>query len=185
MSDELQSAIHKAQSQPAIGEALRRIYAHLQAETNRQKPRCDASGACCHFEAYGHRLYISTIELAHFAGQLAATDRSHTALQRPTAGGPAENENTGNGALSQRLAVVSGNSGQCQFQVDGLCSVHVIRPFGCRIFFCDPSAETWQQAQYESAHAEIKALHEQFDIPYFYMEWRAALSAIGVLREAS
>jgi hypothetical protein len=58
-----------------------------------------------------------------------------------------------------------------------LCGVHAIRPFGCRIFFCDPTAGDWQQQQYELFHAELKKLHERFDVPYFYVEWRFALNA--------
>jgi Fe-S-cluster containining protein len=65
-------------------------------------------------------------------------------------------------------------------QIDGLCSVHPIRPFGCRIFFCDPTAGDWQQQQYELFHAELKQLHDQFEIPYLYLEWRTALRSLGI-----
>jgi Fe-S-cluster containining protein len=68
----------------------------------------------------------------------------------------------------------------CVFQVEKLCSVHSIRPFGCRIFFCDPSATDWQQEQYELYHRELKDLHRRFNVPYFYVEWRQALSALNI-----
>ncbi|MGH7214404.1 MAG: hypothetical protein ACREIT_06545, partial [Tepidisphaeraceae bacterium] len=76
----------------------------------------------------------------------------------------------------------TGRGGQsgCPFQLDKLCTVHAIRPFGCRIFFCDSTATQWQQEQYERFHAELKRLHEQLDVPYFYVEWRQALRALGV-----
>ena len=68
----------------------------------------------------------------------------------------------------------------CPFQQNKLCSVHGIRPFGCRIFFCDPTATDWQNAQYERFHADLKRLHEQLGVPYQYVEWRQALSALGL-----
>ena len=72
------------------------------------------------------------------------------------------------------------NPGGCPFQVDKLCGVHPTRPFGCRMFFCDPTASQWQNQAYERFHAELKALHEQLSVPYFYVEWRSALSALGL-----
>jgi Fe-S-cluster containining protein len=66
----------------------------------------------------------------------------------------------------------------CPFQVGKICGVHAIRPFGCRIFFCDSNATEWQRNAYERFHARIKRLHEQLDVPYFYVEWREALRAI-------
>ena len=74
----------------------------------------------------------------------------------------------------------SPNPAGCPFQLDGLCSVHTIRPFGCRVFFCDETATDWQHEQYERFHSQIKRLHEQFDVPYVYIEWRAALRELGL-----
>jgi Fe-S-cluster containining protein len=69
----------------------------------------------------------------------------------------------------------------CPFQHDKLCTVHTIRPFGCRIFFCDETSTDWQRQQYESFHAELKRLHERLGVPYFYVEWRQALRAVAGL----
>lgn len=66
----------------------------------------------------------------------------------------------------------------CPFQLANLCSVHTIRPFGCRVFFCDQTATDWQQRQYEYFHAELKRLHERLEVPYFYLEWRQVLRAL-------
>ena len=68
----------------------------------------------------------------------------------------------------------------CPFQVEGLCSVHSIRPFGCRVFFCDATSDDWQHAQYERFHAQLKQLHDELAVPYRYMEWRAALAELGL-----
>jgi hypothetical protein len=56
--------------------------------------------------------------------------------------------------------------------------VHPIRPFGCRIFFCDPTAQLWQEQQYQSFHARLRTLHEDLQIPYYYVEWRQALKRV-------
>ena len=142
---DLKLAVQFAMQQNEACAAVRKIYVHLQLEIDLRKPICVASGKCCHFESYGHRLYITTLELAAFMQDFAP-----------------------------RLLPVIGQG--CPLQDRNLCSVHSIRPFGCRIFFCDPSATKWQQDQYEQFHTELKQLHEKFAVPYHYVEWRYALS---------
>lgn len=114
------------------------------------------SGRCCRFDEFGHRLYVTTLELATFL---------HDVAVRQSAAG-------------------WGGSG-CPFQRDKLCTVHTIRPFGCRIFFCDASSTAWQNAMYERFHSELKSLHDQLDVPYFYVEWRQALESLGLLSPAA
>ena len=70
-----------------------------------------------------------------------------------------------------RLPLLDG----CPFQVDGLCSVHALRPLGCRVFLCDPSARAWEGTLYEGYLQDLRALHDLHALPYEYMEWRAAL----------
>jgi len=140
----LRDAVMQAATNPAIRAAVARVYENLQRQIDARKPLCTASGRCCRFEEFGHRLYVTTIELAAFVSQLA---------ERPT----------------------NPNPGGCPFQIDGLCSVHTIRPFGCRVFFCDATSDEWQHQQYERFHAELKRLHEEFDVAYQYLEWREAL----------
>jgi hypothetical protein len=69
----------------------------------------------------------------------------------------------------------------CRYQINGLCTAHTVRPFGCRIFFCDPTAEDWQQEQYELFHTRLKQLHDELSIPYLYVEWRQGLAAIDAI----
>jgi len=67
----------------------------------------------------------------------------------------------------------------CVYQVDGLCSVHPIRPFGCRVYFCAPTSTDWQNDLYERSLERVRAIHEQHGLPYRYMEWRAGLVEAG------
>ena len=159
MQELLAHHVREAAARVDVRDAVARVYADLQREIDVRQPACSASGKCCRFEEYGHRLYVSTIEIAAFMAQLPGVGREVPV--RPT--------------LLPQLA-----AGSCPFQIDNLCSVHAIRPFGCRMFFCDATATQWQNERYEQFHAELKRLHEVLDVPYFYVEWRQALAALGV-----
>ena len=126
------------------------VYLALQDAIDLRKPICSASGRCCRFEEYGHRLFVTTMEMAAFIAQ----------IDRP-------------------LVPVEWSGMGCPFQLKGLCDVHRIRPFGCRVFFCDETSVKWQAEQYERLHRELKRLHEELCVPYFYVEWRAALAAMN------
>ncbi len=39
------------------------IYKKLDTELAGTNPGCDACGTCCHFDTFGHELYVSTIEV--------------------------------------------------------------------------------------------------------------------------
>ncbi len=138
--------------------AVRELYADVQAEVDRRRPVCHISGRCCRFEEFGHRLYVTTLELAAFVRGLDKT----APLQTSPAHKSLPWDGTG-----------------CPFQAGKLCGVHSIRPFGCRMFFCDATSTDWQTQAYERFHSRLKLLHERLGVPYRYVEWRAAL---GVLR---
>jgi Fe-S-cluster containining protein len=157
--DELAHAVRTAAARAEVVGAVTDLYAELSRRIDVRKPRCDASGRCCRFEEFGHRLYVTTIELAAFLGT-----KTEVRSQK-----------------SEGLPVV-GQGGACPFQEGGLCSVHAIRPFGCRMFFCDETSTEWQHAQYEELHAELKRLHERLGVPYHYIEWREALRRLGLSR---
>lgn len=152
------------------GAVVDEIYRQLQVSIDQRQPVCAASGKCCGFDRYGHRLFVTPLELGVFLERLAGQVRmeSQELAGKPLAG----QEKVG----KVSLAVLSeqADGGGCRFQSGGLCSVHGIRPFGCRIFFCDPTAEQWQQAEYERFHGQIKVAHEVLGIPYLYVEWRMA-----------
>jgi len=154
--DELRSAVYRAAGREEVRAAIQRVYSDLQTQIDARRPLCSASGRCCRFEEFGHRLYVTTLELATFMYELE------------TRAWP--------DSLEESRRSWDGNG--CPFQVAGLCGVHAIRPFGCRIFFCDASSTQWQQEQYEQFHSRLKLLHQSLDVPYFYVEWRQALGAL-------
>jgi hypothetical protein len=140
---EFRSAVQAASQRAEVGRAVENVYVALEDAVQLRKPVCRTSGRCCRFDEFGHRLFVTTMEMAAFVQQ-------------------------------RELPAFSPNGG-CPFQIDDLCSVHTIRPFGCRIFFCDETSTQWQQEQYERFHQEFKRLHERLAVPYFYVEWREAL----------
>jgi len=146
----LAEAVRLAAQRPDVVGAVSRVYVELQREIDARRPICSASGRCCRFEEFGHRLFVTTMELAAFVAQLPEEER----------------------------AVWDGTG--CPFQVNKLCTVHTIRPFGCRMFFCDATSTLWQNEQYERFHTELKRLHGEMGVPYHYVEWREALRQLGL-----
>jgi Fe-S-cluster containining protein len=134
---------------------------------------------------------VTIIELAAFVGQLPqpalraglCESGSSRSDEQPV---PAEKTyaTSSRPGLKESGSVpfaVDGTPGGCPFQVEGLCSVHAIRPFGCRVFFCDATSDDWQHGQYERFHADLKRLHAQLGVPYQYLEWRQALAALDLM----
>jgi Fe-S-cluster containining protein len=63
----------RPEPEPAAGpdwdaalEDLERLYADLERELPRYQFTCAASGNCCDFDAWGHRLYVTTLEAERF-----------------------------------------------------------------------------------------------------------------------
>lgn len=139
-----------AAAQPRVDAALRDLYQRIDDDIAARSPTCWLSGKCCHFESYGHQLWVTALEIAWLLRQVSA---------------PADVPRDG-----------------CPFQRDRLCGIHAIRPLGCRIFFCDPSAQDWQGTVYEAHLDALNALHEELAIAYRYMEWRAGLAEALALK---
>jgi Fe-S-cluster containining protein len=152
----LRQAVHAAAIRPEVRQAVHALYAEVQEQIERRKPACSASGRCCRFEEYGHRLYVTTLELAAFVRDLEDNPGMFARFYDPAGWG-------GKG---------------CLFQQAKLCGVHGIRPFGCRIFFCDETAEQWQREQYEAFHGKLKRMHGELEVDYYYVEWREALRTL-------
>src|SRR5688500_5963035 len=188
----LREAVEQAARRIDVREAVEKVYAQLQIEIDARKPKCSASGRCCRFDEFGHRLYVTTMELAAFVSSLPLPGGNRAAVggragergEEPFVRGSTFD---GTKPLSPTLSPEyrGEGAGSCPFQIEGLCSVHAIRPFGCRVFFCDSTSDDWQHAQYERFHADLKRLHEELGVPYRYVEWRAALGEVGLVRDAA
>jgi Fe-S-cluster containining protein len=150
---QLERAVREAVGRVEVCEAIEGLYGEIEGELGRIRPRCSMSGRCCHFEEYGHRLYVTTAELAAVVRRAKALGAIHGLAMRP-------------------------DGGSCRFQEGKMCMAHGIRPMGCRLFFCDESAEEQLQALYERFHGRVKELHERFGVPYYYVEWRSALASV-------
>jgi Fe-S-cluster containining protein len=146
---------------------LEGIYDYIGAAVESRGPACWASGRCCSFEAAGHRLYVTGLEAAYTVAKLRSDQQVEPAnsAMRPRAELTAE-------SLSSAL-----DSGGCPFQGANMCNVHTIKPLGCRVYFCDRSAQRWQEDLSEAMLARIRALHERYRIEYRYGEWREMLGA--------
>ncbi|MCC7388761.1 MAG: YkgJ family cysteine cluster protein [Phycisphaerales bacterium] len=143
----------QAAADPQIAGELELLYEHIARDTAQRRPRCDQSGRCCDFDAWGHRLYVTGLEAAYLVAR----------LEHPLTPG----------AIADARA-----RGGCPFQRALLCTVHSLRPLGCRAYFCDPTSTDWQQDLTERMLAELRALHDRHDIPYRYAEWRALLETL-------
>ncbi len=121
------------------------FYAEIDRSIARHRPTCWNRGACCKFGRYGHRLFVTNLELAYFV-------RGERRDWRPATGEDA-----------------------CPYQVDGLCTAREHRPLGCRIYYCDPAAQGWQPEETEAALARLKELSVALGIEYRYVEWLSAL----------
>ncbi len=173
LSDEnagiLREAVREARKRPDLQSRVRALYADVQRQVDLRQPRCDISGRCCRFEEYGHRLFVTTIEIAAFVESLSPVAATSASPMRAS-------EWATQGSQLQRQTT---DRSACPYQVNKLCTVHLIRPFGCRIFFCDPTAADWQHAQYEHFHLRLRDLHAELDVPYLYVEWLEALRAMA------
>jgi Fe-S-cluster containining protein len=145
-----------AAREPAVDAGLRAVYEHIGAAVAARGPTCWVSGKCCKFESYGHRLYVTAVEVAWVLERLRDTPPPDTRPVLPlTQYRPADG---------------------CVYQIQGQCSVHAVRPLGCRVFFCEAGTEAWQSALYESSLAMLRDLHDAHGVPYRYLEWRAGLN---------
>lgn len=145
--------LRSARDPQASGE-LELVYERIAREADERRPVCNQSGRCCNFEAWGHRLYVTGLEAAYMVSRL---NRPPTRAEIDAA----------------RVA------GGCPFQKALLCSEHAIRPLGCRVYYCDETAQDWQKDLTERMLAEIRAIHDRHELAYRYGEWRAMLEIVS------
>lgn len=155
MSPELVRCWFDAAAQPAIRIELETIYEQTADEIERRGPACWASGRCCNFRTAGHLLFVTGLETAYTLGALATPEQR--AAARQTDPFPPS----------------------CPLQASNLCGVHPVRPLGCRIYFCDATAQEWQHELSERMLRAVRDLHDRWDIPYRYGEWRRMLRELA------
>jgi len=148
---------------------VRAILEELDRDVAGRKPVCQASGKCCKFEEYGHRLYVTRAELMYFAATVGATERRSDEATK----GAGDSK-----AVSLPMFFQTETIRGCPYQVDGLCTARDARPMGCRVYFCDANSQSWLNEVYERYHAKLRALHEKYKLPYEYMEWRFGLKRL-------
>jgi hypothetical protein len=120
-------------------DALRAIYAELDAEIARLAPRCALSGRCCRFEEYGHTLFLSAPEAALLLADAPPPVR------------PVDDGAT------------------CPWQDHrGRCTARDARPLGCRAYFCDPGYEPHAAGLSEAFIARLKRLADALGLPWNY-----------------
>src|SRR2546428_13491429 len=95
-SEEARDAIISASTRPEVHSAVNALYQDLQNQIDIRRPKCILSGRCCRFDEFGHRLYVTTLEMAKFVHDLEQLN----------------------------LAVPATNPSGCPFQTNKLCSVH-------------------------------------------------------------
>lgn len=62
---------------------LEKIYQDLEAELQQFGPRCQQSGFCCDFEAAGHTLFASSVEMAYLKAREKVGQKPVTANRCP------------------------------------------------------------------------------------------------------
>lgn len=162
MPDELAQHWLQSVAIEGVAGAMEALYAEASSAIAQRGPVCWASGRCCNFEAHGHRLYVTGLEAAYTLARLPEIAGTRA-------------ENFPERSLRPIALAQARSRGGCPFQLANLCGVHAIKPLGCRVYFCDASAQTWQHELSERLLAQVRAIHDQFAIEYRYGEWRDML----------
>ncbi len=175
------ASIQQASTNPALLAELDAFFGQLDQRIADHQPVCRNRGVCCKFDAFGHKLYVTTLELAYFRahhadrlqGQDARSERDDQGAAGFSLRDHAGREPVRGSATNEDAATANQ---VCPFQQDGMCTTRAGRPLGCRVFFCESADEGWQSELTEWALARLREMHERFDVPYIYSEWLTALA---------
>jgi hypothetical protein len=86
--DDLPACLAACRQAPGALEALGQLYARAEAELAAAAPACKGCGTCCDFDRHGHRLFVTTLELAGLARQVPPTPENLAAGRCPYQAGP-------------------------------------------------------------------------------------------------
>lgn len=173
----------KASRRPEVVEAMRVFYAEAAHRIAAEGPTCWNRGACCRFGEYGHRLYVTALEVAYYLARsqdvaAGGAGRSETGALR-NAGDDTFIDASPPARWKLAVLVPEVVEDACPHAHGGQCHAREHRPLGCRIFYCDPAAQHWQGPLTEECLQELRVLHEELGVPYFYADWLAVLRALN------
>jgi hypothetical protein len=69
-SDEPKKSTGPTDSRQMILQEVQQVYDWLAGQITAMNPSCRACGTCCDFDAYGHRLYVTTPEMLYFLNRI-------------------------------------------------------------------------------------------------------------------
>ena len=134
--------IQEHQENVAILDSVDHVYEDLDKHLAAADPACTHCGQCCRFADYGHRLYVTTLEILYLSHhKQPPVNEAHSLAQ-----------------------------GRCPFQIDDNCSLRQFRPTSCRIFFCRTLDRRFQSELTEQVLARLRRLHDKFHAPYLYAD---------------
>ena len=133
------------------------LYAWIEQEIRRhpeEAGECYACGACCDFERYGHRLFLTSAEMAYFVDHVG----------------------------SENLKPMT--DGVCPYRINHRCSVHAHRFAGCRIFCCrgdDPFQHRLSEQVQQKLKTICEETHTPYRYADLRQTLNTAIEAEGVL----
>lgn len=140
--------LRRAAARPEVIAAMEAFYADADRQIAAQAPVCWNKGECCRFGEFGHRLYVTALEVVYYLAM-------------------------GGGA---RVSEVTADA--CPHALDGKCQARSRRPLGCRVFYCDPAARHWQGPLTEEMLDRLRRMHEELEVRYFYADWLSILRSL-------
>ncbi len=189
------NALRDAARRPVVVDAMRTFYEESDRLVAAELPVCWNRGACCRFGEFGHRLYVTALEVVYYLAEAPPQKRGRSSFRgrsvgrllstKERAASPFSCPTADTAEARERpvpLPVIASHAEPsadvCPHAFAGLCHARSHRPLGCRIFYCDPGAQHWQGPLTEERLTRLRAMHEQLDVPYFYADWIAVLRAL-------
>ena len=130
---------------------MHELYLNLDNTIAAAAAQCDNCGKCCDFGSFGHRLYVTTLEILYFL----------------------------NGRNPNKLQSIP--KGRCPYQLPTGCDMRNHRPAGCRIFYCNSLDADYQNELTEQVLNRLRQMHQSLGAVYYYadlMQWLKLIEKI-------
>ncbi|MBU1259883.1 MAG: hypothetical protein KKE31_03280 [Planctomycetes bacterium] len=169
----------KTEKTVSICNQVAQIYAWLDENIKNLDLNCSACGKCCNFDSFGHKLFITTPELLYFYENVKPL-RKMTGQSCPYLedGTPPHQFTLRQTNLKESLKLNRSASkifSQSANWCGGKCTARNFRFAACRIFFCKADIEKINKLS-EQTIEKFKALCDEFDLPYRYVDLATALN---------